>query len=284
LRATVLLLSAALWVGAATAAGPAHRVQLRVFRFVDHSRRAEFRTGTSEPRVLVTEVRYPARGHEPFPLIVFAHGFTETPDVYARLLDAWVEAGYVVAAPVFPVESPNAPGGPSESDLVNEPGDLSFVISRLTASNDPLRALINPKKIAVAGQSDGAEAALSVAYDSRYRDRRIDAAIIMSGAAFAGFSQPPPGSPPLLAVQGTSDPLNAPSTTAYYFGLMQRPKFLLWLIGAAHLEPYTTTDRWASVVDGATTAFLDHYLKRAPFRPLIKAGTQTGVARITQDP
>jgi dienelactone hydrolase len=285
LRAAVLLLGAALsWVGAAAAASPAQRVQLRVFRFVDHSRRAEFRNGTSGPRVLMTEVRYPTRGHGPFPLIVFAHGFIETPDVYARLLDAWVEAGYVVAAPVFPVESPNAPGGPSESDLANEPGDLSFVISQLTAPANPLRRLINSRKIAIAGQSDGAEAALSVAYDSRYRDRRIDAAIVMSGGAFPGFSQPPPGSPPLLAVQGTNDPLNSPSTTTAYYSLMQRPKFLLWLVGAAHLEPYTTTDRWAGVVDRATTAFLGHYLDGAPLRPLIDAGTLAGVARITSDP
>ena len=30
---------------------------------------------TSAPRVLVTYVRYPTRGHRPFPLVVFAHGF-----------------------------------------------------------------------------------------------------------------------------------------------------------------------------------------------------------------
>ncbi len=195
-----------------------------------------------------------------------------------------MEAGYVVAAPVFPVESANAPGGPDESDLVNEPGDLSFVISQLTAPTDPLRRLINVKRIAVAGQSDGAEAALSAAYDRRYRDRRIDAAIVMSGGALPGFSSPPPGAPPLLAVQGTADPLNAPSTTTSYFGLMQRPKFLLWLVGATHLEPYTTTDRWASVVDRATTSFLDHYLDGTPLRSLIAAGTRAGVARMTSDP
>lgn len=285
-RAAVLLVVAAVLSAGASgaAAGPAPRVQLRVLRFVDRSRRAEFRNGTSGPRVLVTEVRYPSRGHAPFPLIVFAHGFIETPDDYARLLDTWARAGYVVAAPVFPVENPNAPGGPDESDLVNEPGDLSFVISRLTAPGAPLRGLIDSRRIVIAGQSDGAEAALSVAYDSRFRDRRIDAAIIMSGAALPGFSHPPPGSPPLLAVQGTADPLNAPSTTTSYFDLMQRPKFLLWLVGAAHLEPYTTTDRWAAVVDRASTAFLGHYLGRAPLRPLIDAGTQAGVARITSEP
>ena len=258
--------------------------RLRIVRLVDRTRSAHFRNGSTGPRVLVTEVRYPTRGRPPFPLVVFAHGFIETPDVYAGLLDTWVRAGYVVAAPTFPVESPKAPGGPSESDLVNEPGDLRFVISRLTAPASPVRGLIDATKIAVAGQSDGAEAALSVAYDGRYLDRRIDVALVMSGAALPGFVAPPPGSPPLLAVQGTSDSLNSPSTTVSYFRLMRRPKFLLWLLGASHLEPYITNDRWAGVVRRTTTAFLEHYLRAAPLRPLNDAGTVRGVARVTSAP
>jgi dienelactone hydrolase len=284
--ASLLLVASAVWgsAGGADGASASPTVQLRVLRFVDRTRSAHFRNGTSGPRVLVTEVRYPTSGQGPFPLIVFAHGFIETPDVYSRMLDTWARAGYVVVAPVFPVESPNARGGPDESDLVNEPGDLSFVISRIAALTGPLRRLIDPTRIAVAGQSDGAEAALSAAYDRRFRDPRIDAAIILSGAALPGFSHPPAGSPPLLAVEGTSDPLNSPSMTADYFRLMRRPKFLLWLIGAEHLEPYTTNDRWARVVRRATTAFLDHYLVGAPLRPLIDSGAQPGIARMTSDP
>jgi fermentation-respiration switch protein FrsA (DUF1100 family) len=96
--------------------------------------------------------------------------------------------------------------------------------------------------------------------------------------------RPPTGAPPLLAVQGTQDPINPPSATTYYFGLIRRPKFLLWLLGAKHLEPYTTNDRWSPVVRRATTRFLDHCLRGAPLRPLISAGTQPGVARITAYP
>ncbi|MDX6450631.1 MAG: hypothetical protein QOH16_680 [Gaiellaceae bacterium] len=283
--AVLLLVAVAAWVSATAATGAASPpLQLRTLRFVDHSRRAHYRNGTSGPRVLVTQVRYPQDRHGPFPLVVFAHGFIETPADYARLLNAWASAGYIVAAPVFPVERPGAPGGPDRSDLVNEPGDLSFVISRLTASASPVRKLVDSRRIAVAGQSDGAVAALSVAYDRRFRDRRIDAALILSGAAPSGFSQPPVGSPPLLAAQGTQDPFNSPSTTTYYFGLMRKPKFLLWLLGAKHLEPYTTNDQWAPVVRQVTTAFLDHYLRGAPLSRLTSAGNPPGVARMTSDP
>ncbi len=276
-------------VAAATVAVHAHGaasavVRVRVLRLVDHSRVAHFRNGATAPRTLVTSVRFPARASHPLPLIVFAHGFALTPAAYVRLLDTWARAGYVVAAPTFPVEGANAPGGPSESDLVNEPGDLSFVVSYLTGPASPFRALIDPDEIAVAGQSDGAEAALTAAYDPRYRDRRIDAAIILSGAALPGFTSAPPGSPPLLAVQGTSDPLNQPATTSAYFRLMRRPKFLLWLLGATHLPPYTTRDRWAGVVDRVTIAFLDRYLRGGELGPVIAAGTRPGVARMISRP
>jgi dienelactone hydrolase len=261
------------WAAAAVVAGPPPSVRFRVLRLVDHSRRAYYRDGTSGPRVLVTYVRIPTRGHAPYPLVVFGHGFALTPHIYAPLLNTWARAGFVVAAPVFPVENMNAPGGPDERDIVNQPGDMSFVVSRLTASTSPLHGLVDPTRIALAGQSDGAETAFAASYDGRYIDRRIDAAVILSGAAFTGFTGPA-RSPPLLAVQGTSDPINSPSSTAAYYQLMHRPKFLLWLLGATHLPPYTTRDRWAAVVDQATTAFLDHYLRGAPLRPLLASGRQ----------
>jgi dienelactone hydrolase len=260
---------------------PAFR--LRVLRLVDNSRRAHFRNGTSGPRVLVTDVRVPTGGQPPFPLVVFGHGFALTPRAYAHLLDTWASAGYVVAAPVFPVESENAPGGPDESDLVNQPGDISFVVSSLTAPTGPLHGLVDSKRIALAGQSDGAETAFAASYDRRYLDRRVDAAVIMSGTAFPGFTGPA-RSPPLLAIQGTRDQSNSPSTTAGYYRLMHRPKFLLWLLGATHLPPYTTRDRWAAAVDRATLAFLDHYLRGRPLRPLLAPEGPHGTARIVSDP
>jgi len=256
---------------------PIHR---RAFAFVDRSRRARFSNGSSAPRALRTQVLLPA-GHGRFPLVVFCHGFALTPGIYVPLLDAWVRAGFVVAAPAFPVERPGAPGGPSRADLPNEPRDVSFVLTRLLRA---LRGVVDPRAVAVAGQSDGAVAAFSVAYDPRYRDPRVNAAVVMSGAPLAGFAAPADGAPPLLAVQGTADPFNAPRVTAAYFRELRPPKFLLWLLGASHLPPYTTSDRWEAAVAAATTAFLRHYLRAAPLRPLLAAGDRPGVARLVARP
>ena len=121
-------------VAASLSAGRPHRFEVRVFRFVDRSRTIVLPDGRRVDRTVVTIVRYPSTGG-PYPLVVFGHGFALTPATYATLLRAWASAGYVVAAPVFPLGNANAPGGPNESDLVNQPADMRLVITRLLALN-----------------------------------------------------------------------------------------------------------------------------------------------------
>jgi dienelactone hydrolase len=268
------------WLTRAASTGTLGRA---VFRFVDSTRLAHFRNGTTRPRTLITYVRYPRSRPGPFPLIVFGHGFDATPGLYAPLLDAWTRAGYVVAAPLFPVENAHAPGGPDEADLGNQPGDISFVISRLLTSR--LSALIDPSRIVVAGQSDGGETALAVAYDRRFRDPRVKAAVILSGAKLPGQTlRFPKQSPPLLATQGSADTINPPVFTHQFFDAAPRPKYLLTLRGAGHLPPYTTNKRQLAVVERVSIAFLNRYLRHGSLHALLTAGRAPGVARLTADP
>jgi fermentation-respiration switch protein FrsA (DUF1100 family) len=94
----------------------------------------------------------------------------------------------------------------------------------------------------------------------------------------------PPHGPPLLAVQGTADPINAPANTADFFRLARRPKFLLWLLGASHLPPYTSEQPQLGIVERVTTAFLDHYLKDGPLHALDQGARSPGLTRFTADP
>lgn len=273
--------------GAASSAEHPHGFGVHVFRFVDRTRTIALPGGRRVARTVVTIVRYPSAAG-PYPLIVFGHGYTLTPASYATLLDAWASAGYVVAAPIFPLENADAPGGPNESDLVNQPADMRLVITRLLALNALPGGIfhdrIDPHLIAIAGHSDGAETALAVAYDSRYRDPRVRAAVILSGAEMTGMGAFPPDGPPLLAMQGTADPINAPSNTLAYFRSAARPKFMVLLIGASHLPPYTTEEPQLAIVERITIAFFDHYLKHAPLRSLVLAARNPGLSTLEADP
>ena len=258
-------------------------VGLRVVTFVDHTRVARFHGGKVEPRSLVTQIRYPALGTAdaddvadapplpagaPYPLIVFGPGFAQTATPYARLLDAWARAGYIVAAPSFPLTQKHVPGGRRQRDLINQPGDMSFVISSMLADNQNpasfLHGLIAPDLIAVAGQSDGAATALAEAYDPTFADPRIRAAMILSGAELSTIDDDIPfqsQGPALLATQGSADTINEPSATTRYFELAPRPKYLLTLVGATHLPPYTTQQPYLGVVERVSIAFLRHVLR-----------------------
>jgi fermentation-respiration switch protein FrsA (DUF1100 family) len=258
-----------------------YRVGESVLTFVDHARH----------RRLLTIVRYPNVPGR-FPLIVFGHGFAVTPAPYSALLTAWARAGYVVAAPVFPFGNADAPGGPNERDLVSQPRDMSFVITRMLADSAArsgvLAGRIDPRKVAVSGQSDGGDTALAVGYDPRYRDDRVGAGVILSGAEipYRGaihFSSP---SPPLLAMQGTADTINPPSFTSTFFDAAPSPKYLVRLLGAPHLPPYTEMEPQLAIVERTSIAFLDYYLKGRPgaLRQMATAATVEGTVALTADP
>jgi dienelactone hydrolase len=282
-------------------------VGIRTLTIVDSSRTVRFPGRGPEPRRLVTVIRYPAMGlpsrtdvpgappdrrDGPFPLVIFGHGFAVTPGPYAPLLQAWARAGYVVAAPIFPLGNANTPGGPNESDIVNQPRDMSFVISRMLALNSRRAGLfshlIARDEIAVTGQSDGGETALATAYDTHFIDSRIKAAVILSGAELPGvdgFTFPAP-SPPLLAVQGTADTINRPVFTYQFFNLAPRPNVLLALPGASHLPPYTTEQPQLTIVEGVTIDFLGAYLRhaRGAREAMSSVGNVQGVATLQADP
>jgi predicted dienelactone hydrolase len=219
--------------------------------------------------------------------VVLAHGYRLAPYTYTQLLRAWARAGYVVAAPYFPLTNANAQVV-NRSDLINQPQDLRFVVARLLASRaPPLGGLIDADRIVLAGHSDGVDSALAVAYSQR-RDPRIRAAIGLSGAeiaAFTGFPSPARDIP-LLAVQGTADSVNSPSGTYTYFAAAPRPKYLLKLLGAEHTSPYQDAEPYLAIVERVSIAFLDRYVKsrRAAGRRLAAAGDVPGRSTLQREP
>ena len=293
---------------------PAHTgpyaVGLRYLRILEpaSSGIANATTLSGQPaRLLSTTIRYPAVGGSltseqpgaraavaagPFPLIVFSQGYDTPVAAYAGLLDAWTRAGYVVAAPTYPDTDPTAPGGVDESDIVNHPRDLRFVISALMSQarrpGDPLAHLVNGQQIAVAGQSDGGDVSLAVAANGCCRDAAVKAAVILSGAELPSFggNYYSSGSPPLLVVQGDSDTINLPGCSAALYDQAPVPKYYVDLLGAPHLPPYVDPGRVRNYVATTVIDFLDYYLKShsAGLRTLRRTGGLPGVATLTSAP
>ncbi len=243
-------------------------------RFVDRSR------ASLGPRVLPTTVWSPvipaaatasgrlARGL--FPLVVFAPGFAQCDDSYGALLRSWASAGYVVAAVEFPRSNCHLTD-PTESDLVNQPADMAYVIGRMLAvSARPrgfLAGLVNPAKVAVAGQSDGGDTVAALVADTCCRDRAVTAAIVLAGAEWPpmGGSYFAAPTPPILFVQGDADDINLPADSiTMYQADRTGPRFYLDLFGAGHLPPYEGQGPPEPVVARVTVDFLNRYLEDQP--------------------
>ena len=198
---------------------------------------------------------------------MFAPGFLQCGGPYAHLLRAWASAGYVVAVVDFPRTDCHVGAAAVEADVVNQPHDMSFVISRLLAlsarPHDLFSGLLNRHQIAAAGHSDGGDAVAAFAANTCCADRRLVAVAVLSGAEWP----PIPGryfahrAPPMLFTQGSTDTLNPPwMSRQLYRADSPRARYYLALFGADHTVPYWGTNRVEQLVARVTLAFFDRYV------------------------
>jgi predicted dienelactone hydrolase len=177
------------------------------------------------------------------PVVVMAHGFGGLPESFDAFAGSVAAAGFIVAAPEFPLTNRHPPGGRlGVNDLNNQPGDLSFVITQLlqvTSTNgDPLHGRILADDIAVIGQSLGAATVIGLTRKNCCRDVRVRASVL-SAAPLLPFFGPDPLSasgPPTLILQGTADTTVGFATAAQLYSLIAAPRFLVGLNGAEHSD------------------------------------------------
>ncbi len=257
------------------------------------------------PRQILTYIRYPVGLQAgtgeladarpdlqdgPYPVVIFSQGFDLSLASYAQLMDAWVQAGFIVVAPEYPYTDPSYPLGVDRSDLVNHARDLNFVISTVVEDSKSvgsvLYELVNTREIAVAGQSDGGDVSVTSAFNTCCQDSAIKAAMILSGAEYASFGGKyftGTSSLPLLVTQGTQDTINPPECSVEIYNQALAPKDYLELIGADHLAPYTQSGQYLSITEQVTTDFLKEYLLGDTFAQgqMTVAGNQPGFSTLT---
>ena len=246
-------------------------------------------------RDLQVKVSAPMTGDR-LPVIVFSHGFGDSMDGYAPLVDHWADAGFVVVQPTH-LDSrklnvtPDDPRYPDIWRLRAE--DLTHVIDRLDAVEAAVPGLagrIDRERIAVAGHSWGAQTAsmlLGAGVPDRGapgRDPRVSAGVLLAvpgtgGADLTPFAAEhfPFMSPdftglttPTLVVAGDKDQsalsVRGPDWFTDAYRLSPGAKTLLTLFGAEHslggVSGYASTETTdesperVALIRRVTTAFL----------------------------
>ncbi len=209
--------------------------------------------------------------------MLLSHGFGGNVERFEAIAERIARAGYVVAAPTFPLTNEAAPGGHLSglSDVAEQPGDLAFVLDRLreiaASERGPLGSRLDPARVAAVGHSLGGATVLALTRLSCCRDARVDAAVLVAPAApvlepFFGEG-PARAGPPTLIVQGGADPVVRPAIARDLFEAFEPPRALVEISGAGHtslVEARTQVSPDLEVAARAIVAFLDRFLGGAP--------------------
>ena len=246
--------------------GITHSVGVRQVTFVDSSRpTAPFGAYPGSPsRVIPTSISYPSDGGGPFPLVVFIPGFGATAANYAPLIARIAAAGYVVAAPAYPLLS-GQPAGPTDTvgweDLVP---DTWFVTSEVLQLSG-ISGLIDANRIAVAGHSDGAAIAFNIGYTPFKLDWRVRA-VVSFGTGLQYYGPYQANGRPILHVLSDQDVYNPyDEAIGWDRAYLQEPKVVLSLWNASHEGPFVNVgDPHYDLVVRFTIGWLDTVLKAHP--------------------
>jgi predicted dienelactone hydrolase len=232
-------------------------VGVTTMELVDTSRPTEA-YGTYEgadQRILPTEVWYPAEASVaspeardaeidsdggPYPLIVFSHGFTSSRRQSVTYTQHLASHGYVVVAPDFPVTNGGAPDGPYFLGVVNQPGDVSFLIDQFLAFNEEpgnqFEGAIDPEMIGATGHSMGAFTTETVVW-GQARDERVDAGLAISGTGcFLNPEDIGDTSVPMMLLTGSNDLIVPAPGNRVAYDMANPPRYWVQIGGANHIR------------------------------------------------
>ncbi len=157
-------------------------------KFVDSSRptaaNGDFKGTLS--RTLNATVWHPADAMGgPYPLVVYSHGFTSSRKGGGYLALSLASRGYVIVAADYPLTNMSAPGGPNVMDVVNQPGDVSFLIDKLVAQSATaghvLAGMVDDTRVGLMGISLGGMTSTLASFHPETGDGRVGAVVSIAG-------------------------------------------------------------------------------------------------------
>ncbi len=218
-----------------------HAVGQTDITFVDDSRPTDENRGNpgAASRTLVSTLWYPRNTEGPHPLIVHSHGILSTRSEMSYVAEALASSGYVVIAADYPLTNGATPGGANASDVVNQPGDVSFLIDSvlaLSGDSKPFTGEIDGDRIGLTGLSLGGLTTTLATYHPRWRDPRIKAAVSIAGPS-AAFTERfyTTTEVPFLMIAGTADALIDHASNAAVIPERIDNGALLSISGGSHL-------------------------------------------------
>ena len=209
----------------------------------------------ADSRTLVTEVWYPAEGSPapleirdaplaqtgaPYPLIVFSHGYIGNRRQSTSYTAHLASHGYVVVSADYPLTNMSAPGGPRLSDVLNQPGDVTFLIDSFLGfsreASHPLEGAVDEEAIGLSGHSLGGLTTLLATFGP-LRDGRVKAALPIAGpACLVGETAYDTLAVPMLVMGGGADAVVAWQSVRAAYDMASAPKYLLAMLGGTHLH------------------------------------------------
>lgn len=242
LIALLAIVGGVLWIATEPEALPSHSTSAK--RFEDGPLavlRADFEwvdEGRNN-RPLSTSVWFPVDATDPVSLLVFSHGFMSSRFGCTYMAEHLASHGYVVVSADHPLTNAEAPDGPDQFDVVNQPADITFLIDqtmKLGGRSDALSDLkIDSDRIGAFGISLGANTVTLAGFHPIWRDPRIKAvvSIVGHGDVFGRrfFEN---ADIPFLMIAGTADAIVDYEVNAAPIPKRIRTGGLLTLEGATH--------------------------------------------------
>jgi acetyl esterase/lipase len=219
-------------------------------------------------RQLRTYIAYPVVAPaRPLPVLVFAHGWDNSPGGYATILRAWATAGFVTVAPT-------APGMAAGLPLVNEGvanadqlADLPYVLTYVLHHKMPFTP--DASDVVYAGHSDGGDTVAALAFNPRYRDPRARGFLILSGGTDTDDTFYRSNVTPVFIADSYADQFHNWPSAQRFFDLACAPKVLVGIgRGETHLQPWVEPTAfnlalWQAAVDFSAWAFTGDPASRA---------------------